>query len=189
VREATYDRYKTLQADVEYKRRLRLEQEKQAAALQAQSTMSERERREARVRLHREAIAHDILTPRCPVLHCRGIFVMPKDFDSCFCLYCEGCSGRRRVCGFCLQDLGTNSNDAHAHVRVCPKNTSPGKLFPEKNEGQTSADIFNSVQRETRKALVCAYLDREVERSIRAEVEAAIQIDLRDLGIVLQQAK
>ena len=124
--------------------------------------------RENRVVLHRNHIIENILTLKCP--RCRQAIYDFQEGD-CFAITCA-CNCR--FCGWCLTDCG---DDAHPHVRACPLNPRPNRLFAPVAE-------FHRNHNERRRQSVQQYLDSDaVAAEDRQYVLEAITGDLRNLNI------
>ena len=124
--------------------------------------------REGRVILHRNHIIENILTLKCP--RCRQAIYDFQEGD-CFAITCA-CNCR--FCGWCLTDCG---DDAHPHVRACPLNPRPNRLFAPVAE-------FHRNHNERRRQSVQQYLDSDaVAAEDRQYVLEAITGDLRNLNI------
>jgi hypothetical protein len=86
---------------------------------------------------------------------------------------CNQCSNQ--FCGWCLLD---QSRDAHEHVKNCRESKHPGSYFGTKEQ-------FDSHQNSKRELKVQQYLAQTVIAEDRAAVRRAIEVDLRDLGMVI----
>ena len=125
---------------------------------------------ERRILEHRLHIVEEILTLKCQ--H-RGCGAAIFDFDSCFAVTCNLCGNE--FCAWCLLDCG---EDAHKHVMQCRESKSPGSVHG-------TFDQFNEHQNSKRKQRVEQYLAQAVSAEDRVAVMRAIEVDLRDLGIVI----
>ena len=119
---------------------------------------------------HRLTIVEEILTLTCQ--H-RGCGAAIFEFDACFAVRCNLCGND--FCAWCLLDCG---RDAHEHVKRCPESKHPGSVYGTKEQ-------FEDHQNGRRKLKVQQYLAQTVAAKDRAAVKTAIEVDLRDLGIVL----
>lgn len=82
-------------------------------------------------------------------------------------------------CFFCLTDCG---NDAHNHVRSCPKN-------PRKSSYYIDAEK-NKIHKESRKRAIVDYLMKTCrDRGMRSTVLHSIVKDLKDLEIVINPSE
>ena len=130
-----------------------------AHELEVLRQMSEEEREVRECRAH---VTEHILNLRCP--RCQQVFL---DFTGCFALTCTcGCG----FCGWCLQDCG---NNAHGHVRACPRSVNPGSYYG--TEAQ-----FKATHRERRRREVQQYL-ASLDPALAARVREAMHQDLQDL--------
>jgi hypothetical protein len=126
-----------------------------------------REATKSSVQKHRLTIAETVLTLCCP--RCKAPFI---DFEGCFAVRCSACTCN--FCAWCLLDCG---DDAHAHVKRCPKSLVPGGYY-----GQLKQ--FNEVHAKRRQQEVAAYL-RNLSRDEMNAVKEAIAMDIKDLGFDL----
>ncbi|KAL6048511.1 Ankyrin repeat and protein kinase domain-containing protein 1 [Balamuthia mandrillaris] len=117
---------------------------------------------------HRRYIIEHILTLQCP--RCQQAFV---DFDGCFALECNRCNAA--LCGWCLQDCGT---DAHKHVRACSFS------FLEGVKGYFGTfEMFKEAQRRRQVRWLEEYVGR-LPPAEQEQVVASLQQELSDLGIL-----
>jgi hypothetical protein len=122
------------------------------------------------IRKHRNHIANNILTLRCPRKGCNAAIL---DFEGCYALECSVC--KCGFCGWCFKDC---QNDAHDHVLECKYNTNPGEYF-------ANISCFEEVHAENRKQKVINYLATKVKEMDLPYVKRAIVLDLQDIGIKL----
>jgi hypothetical protein len=106
---------------------------------------------------HVKHIQEEIFNLRCP--RCSAAFF---EFDGCAAVVCGSC--RCGFCGLCLQDCG---NDAHEHVRQCPKN-------PEKNNYFVSDAGLSKAHREMRITKLKLYIE-EIREKAAAETPQIVE--------------
>jgi serine/threonine protein kinase len=164
---AAEEQHLTLQLEAQYQERLAEELERQRATLQAS------ESREDVVRRHRNHIADNILTLRCPRRGCHKAFV---NFDACFALKCHDQAGNgcgAHFCAWCLQQA-PDWHQNHAHVAQCPYN-AVREVFGRR-------ESFDACHRTRRTRLVEAYL-RALPLDIARDVFIECQRDWADLSL------
>jgi hypothetical protein len=116
----------------------------------------------------KKRIIDDILSLKCP--RCLAVF---SDFEGCFALTCnDHC--RAAFCGWCLMDCG---EDAHAHVARCPEGQGMfAKLI-----------VFDEHHRVRKQKKVQMIVDdQHVRPSVRQVLVNILQVELRDLKIVIR---
>jgi hypothetical protein len=141
-------------------------QDRLGAELQRLAALDEHARK---VLVARKHIIDKILTLACP--RCGVAFDV---FDGCYSVKCGSCPCI--FCGWCLADCG---NDAHAHAAQCYNKPPGANLFgtPGLNE-QQHREEFEEAHRRRQKPLIRAYLNREVEADLKAQVVAACRAQL-----------
>eukprot|EP01047_Picozoa_sp_COSAG01_P012870 COSAG01_NODE_590_length_15129_cov_55.685895_2_plen_4125_part_01 len=114
---------------------------------------------------HRKHIVENILTLKCP--RCGQAFV---DFQNCFALTCSRAGCGCGFCAYCLEDCG---DDAHSHVKRCPRNPNQGHYA----YGQAE---FNAVQKTRREEMVREYLGQLPDDETRTKVVQRCRLDLKE---------
>jgi hypothetical protein len=114
-------------------------------------------------------ITDDIMNLHCP--RCSKVFI---DFSNCFAVHCM-CNAS--FCGWCLKDCG--DDDAHSHVRHCPKNRENGELF-------STPEKFHEAHAERIRHEIVAYVRDRVPPTEQAEVLEKIVPHTTHLGAPIQ---
>eukprot|EP00386_Alphamonas_edax_P014148 GDKI01043531.1.p1 GENE.GDKI01043531.1~~GDKI01043531.1.p1 ORF type:complete len:369 (-),score=33.92 GDKI01043531.1:121-1227(-) len=124
----------------------------------------------------RRRIIDDALTTKCP--RCKTAFL---DCIDCFAIRCGVQTCKASFCGWCLLDC---QNDAHPHVRVCPKSKSPGNLYGH-NDPVRAAELFMQSNRERAETEIARLLSEQKPEVGRLTVQLLAR-ELADLGINLR---
>lgn len=128
------------------------------------------EARQVALHRHRLHILEELLTLHCPRSSCRAELV---EFEGSFALTCQTCMCG--FCGWCLKDCG---QDAHTHVKGCPRSLSPGGYYGTQEQ-------FHHVHRTRHGLELSTYLSTIEDGVLRADVMVIVSKDLSDLGISL----
>lgn len=115
-----------------------------------------------------------------------GVAFVDKAEDACFVLFCRNpeCkdAGRsRKMCGWCMADLGYDNKEAHNHVRACALNKNPGSYF-----GQNRQQFDEAVM-ERRKTRTRDYMHTEVDSVDQAALLKQAASILDELGLGKEQ--
>ena len=125
-----------------------------------------------RVRVHRQFIAEQILTARCPNVRCRAAFF---DFDDPVAMDKQCLECKTRFCGWCLMKF---EYSAASHARTCSRSLNMYSLFG-------TQVLFNKCHCANRTTEITGYISDKVLLDDRTTLITELRFDLEALGIQL----